>query len=104
MTRASACKDSPASGANGLVVHANVLRRLNLRSQLADDFASDADTAGGDQLIAMPPRADAGMGQDFVEAFHAAIVADIADSFMRRALRGAHASARRALPPWFASQ
>src|SRR5262249_1543328 len=58
-------------GLDGLGIDANVLPRLDLRAQVAHSPAVGRHAPGGDEFIAVSPRADAGMGQDFVEAFHA---------------------------------
>ena len=58
-------------GADGMIVDADVVRsRVDLRAKFADDLAVDAHAPGGDQVVAMPPRSDSRMGQEFVEAFH----------------------------------
>ena len=54
----------------GLAVHGDLLRGVHLGAQLAHRPAIDHHPAGRDQPLAVPPRADAGVGQKFVEAFH----------------------------------
>jgi len=55
-------------------VDADFLTWGDARAEFAHGSAIDADTAGEDQTLDMPPRADAGMGQEFVEAVHGVIV------------------------------
>ena len=63
-------------GVNRLPIHADfVLVRLQFAAQLAHRLAVDADPAGGNQFLALSPRADAGMSQYLVQAlFHELIV------------------------------
>src|SRR5579884_2074729 len=51
-----------------------LLLGVNLGAQLADNTAIDGNTATEDQLLAVPPRADAGVGQILVEAFHSGLI------------------------------
>ena len=58
-------------GPQRLAVNANLLFRLNLGAQDAHGLTVHADPARENQLLAMPPRADPGMGQEFVQTLHA---------------------------------
>src|SRR5262249_22482011 len=51
-------------------VNGNVLTRLHACPQIAHNLTVDDHAASGDEIIAMPPGADAGMGEEFVEAVH----------------------------------
>jgi hypothetical protein len=54
-------------GVDGLAVDGEPLfLGIDLRAELANDGAVDADAAGSDEFLAMPPRADAGVGQDLL--------------------------------------
>ena len=47
-----------------------LLLRVDLRAEFADDPPVHADAPGRDEFVAVPPRADAGVGEVFVEADH----------------------------------
>ena len=51
-----------------------LLVRIDARAQFADHLAVDRHATGANQLVTVTPRADAGMGQEFVEALHNVIV------------------------------
>src|SRR5436190_14563886 len=53
-----------------LIIHADAPARLDFGAELADDLPIDTDAPGLDDRLALPPRADAGMGQNFMKAFH----------------------------------
>jgi hypothetical protein len=63
-------------GPHRLVVHRDLLQDgIDLRAEVGDDLAVELDAAGGDQGVAVPPGADAGVREKLVEAFHASTVA-----------------------------
>jgi hypothetical protein len=47
---------------------------IDLGAELADDVAVHGDAAAENQLLAVPPRTDASVGQVFVEAFHNGVI------------------------------
>ena len=53
-----------------LPVHAYFLIRRDARAQLAHYLPGERDSAGEHQLFAVPSRAQSGMRQIFVDAFH----------------------------------
>ena len=68
------------------------------RAQFAHHLAVHADAAGEDQFVAVAPRADAGVGQIFVEAFHELIHELIVEALMGyRKIRRRPPSKRQAL-------
>jgi hypothetical protein len=63
---------------NRLAIDGDTLPLLDSRTEFTDDLAIDADPPGGDQLITMPARTNAGMSEVFVEAVHGSIVSGTA--------------------------
>jgi hypothetical protein len=48
-------------------VHADVINiRVGFRAELGDPLPVDLHAAGGDQLLCLPARCDAGSGNDFL--------------------------------------
>ena len=59
-------------GMNRFSVHGDFVGvRIDFGAELANRLTVDANSAGGHQLFALSPRADAGMSQDFMQTlFH----------------------------------
>ena len=53
---------------NQFAVHFDMIARGWLRAEIGADLAVNRDAAGGNQLITMTPRADAGSGEEAIEA------------------------------------
>jgi len=70
---------------NRFSIHGDFMRvHIDFGAELANRLTIDADSAGGHQLFALSPRADAGMRQDFVQAlFHEAHCKESTDNLER---------------------
>jgi hypothetical protein len=57
-----------------LAVDVDGLARVDPDPELGDQVAVDLDPAGGDEVLAGPPRADSGGGEQLLQAYAVGVV------------------------------
>src|SRR5438094_2614961 len=72
-------------------IDAHLLPRLDARAEIAHGLAIDHHASGADQVFDVPPRAESGVSEEFVEAIHTVII----DVLPSRAVSLARGSVRR---------